>query len=83
LCVYPQLKLQLKINNCGNPPQTHFTRTDNYDTKKLAAIEDPEHTTLGGKCASVTRVASHVTSQGITTHTSCYYAGVDGDEDGT
>jgi hypothetical protein len=51
--------------------------SDNFDTKKVAALQD---VTFTNNCVEVQLEAENVTSQGVTVHAMCYYAGINDDE---
>lgn len=75
-----EMRLRNAVNgSCNSVGSVRYTRiASSRDTKKVTVIEDG-HTTLAGRCLEVTLDKEHVTSQGITTHTYCYYAGIDDD----
>lgn len=61
--------------SCTGTPT--LTRTSNtFDTKKVAALEG---FTFTNRCVEVQLEAENLTSQGVTVHTMCYYAGVSDD----
>lgn len=50
--------------------------SDNFDTKKVAALTG---STFTNRCVEVQIDAENVTTQGVTVHAMCYYAGVNDD----
>jgi hypothetical protein len=76
------MRLEVRIRPNASPSSCSGTATasqisDNYDTKKIAALGN---TTFTNRCAEVKIVAEAVTGAGITTHAFCYYSGVVDDE---
>lgn len=64
--------------SCRGTPTASLVN-DNLDTKKVVAFND---VSFGGKCVAATVKAESVSSAGpgVTTHTLCYYAGVNDDQ---
>ncbi|MDI1444555.1 S8 family serine peptidase [Polyangium sp. 6x1] len=77
-----EIKLSVRVlpNATGTTCSGTSTATrisDNFDTKKVAALEGFAFT---NSCVEVTLDAENVTTQGVTVHTMCYYAGINDDE---
>lgn len=77
-----EMKLSVRVlpNATGSSCTGTSTATrisDNFDTKKVAALEG---VTFTNRCVQVQLEAENVTTQGVTVHAMCYYAGVNDDE---
>jgi hypothetical protein len=76
-----EIKLSVRVlPNAGTTCTGTATATrisDNFDTKKVAALEG---FTFTNRCVEVQVDAENLTTQGVTVHTMCYYAGVNDDE---
>jgi hypothetical protein len=74
-----ELRLRTPVSGQCNAPygSAQYTFIDaGAEIKKVTAITD-SNTTLTDRCVQVTLNVDHVTSQGVTAITSCYYSGVD------
>ncbi|HZF55722.1 MAG TPA: S8 family serine peptidase [Polyangiaceae bacterium] len=76
-----EVKLSVRVRpNAGSTCSGAATATrisDNFDTKKVAALEG---FTFTNRCVEVQIEAENVTAQGVTVQTMCYYAGANDDE---
>jgi hypothetical protein len=77
-----EIKLSVRVlpnaNGTSCTGSSTATRiSDNFDTKKVAALQG---LTFTDRCVEVTIDSENVTSQGVTVHAMCYYAGVNDDE---
>ena len=76
-------EIKLSVRVLPNASATSCTGTatstrisDNFDTKKVAALTG---STFTNRCVEVQIDAENVTTQGVTVHAMCYYAGVNDD----
>lgn len=79
-----EFKMTLNIRpNAGNTTCTgtpsHQRVSDNFDTKKLTALESASSASFTGKCVEVVLEWENTGFLSLTTHTACYYAGIDDD----
>ena len=77
-----EIKLSVRVlpNATGSSCTGTSTATrisDNFDTKKVAALRGFSFT---NQCVEVQIEAENVTTQGVTVHAMCYYAGINDDE---
>lgn len=76
-----EVKLSVRVRpNAGSTCSGAATATrisDNFDTKKVAALEG---FTFTNRCVEVQIEAENVTAQGVTVQAMCYYAGANDDE---
>ncbi|MEM1204402.1 MAG: S8 family serine peptidase [Acidobacteriota bacterium] len=77
-----EMRLRQPVNgSCSANGAWYASRIDaSRDSKRMTALEDGGSLSLAGKCPVITLDKRHVTSQGITTHTMCYYAARGDDE---